>query len=92
MNPSPKTITVTLTEEEAALVEALARERGFSEPTEVLHALLHDVVEIYDALWDKTFAESQDLLERLADEAHAEYLAGLTEDFDPDEDPDALIS
>lgn len=89
MNPSPKTITLTLTEEEAALVETLARERGLDEPTDVLHALLHDVVEMYDALWDKTFAESQDVLERLADEAHAEYLAGLTEDFDPDDDPAA---
>jgi histidine triad (HIT) family protein len=39
-----------------------------------------------DALWDKTFAESQDLLEQLADEAHADYLAGRVEDFDPDED------
>lgn len=41
----------------------------------------------YDVLWDKTFAETQDVLERLAEEAHQEYLAGLTEDFDPDTDP-----
>jgi hypothetical protein len=33
-------------------------------------------IEIYDALWDKTFEQSQDVLDRLADEAHAEYLAG----------------
>jgi hypothetical protein len=49
----------------------------------VLRALLHDAVAIYDALWDKTFAETQEVLDRLADEAHAEYMAGLTEDFDP---------
>ena len=39
-----------------------------------------------DTLWDKTFENSQDLLERLADEAHENYLAGETEDFDPDEE------
>jgi hypothetical protein len=83
------TITLTLTEEEEALITTLARERGLDAPADVLRALLHDAVEIYDALWDKTFAESQDVLDALADEAHAEYLAGLTEDFDPDNDPDA---
>jgi hypothetical protein len=49
-----------------------------------------DELELYDALWDKLFAESQAVLERLADEAHAEYLAGLTEEFDPDERPDTV--
>ncbi len=81
--------TITLTEEEEALVAALAQERGLAAPEDVLRALLHEAVEIYDALWDKTFADSQDVLEKLADEAHAEYLAGLTEEFDPDTDPDA---
>jgi hypothetical protein len=42
----------------------------------------------YDALWDKSFAESEDFLDAIADEIHAKYLAGLTEDFDPDTDPD----
>jgi hypothetical protein len=42
----------------------------------------------FDALWDEMFAASQDFLEALADQTHAEYLAGLTEDFDPDTDPD----
>lgn len=41
-------------------------------------------IQHYDALWDKTFENSQDLLNQLAEEAHDEYLAGLTEDFDPD--------
>ncbi len=42
-----------------------------------------------EALWDEQFAKSQDLLTQLADEALADYKAGLTEDFDPDDDPDA---
>ncbi|MBZ0291308.1 MAG: hypothetical protein K8L99_01960 [Anaerolineae bacterium] len=41
-----------------------------------------------EALWDQQFAESQDVLDRLADSIHAAYAAGLTEDFDPDTDPD----
>jgi hypothetical protein len=83
------TVTLTLTEEELGLIETLARERGINQPADVLRALLHDAVEIYDAQWDKTFAETQSVLDRLADEAHAEYMAGLTEDFDPETDPDA---
>jgi len=80
---SPQTVTLTLTEEEHALVEALAQERGLAAPEDVVHALLQDAIALYDALWDKTFADTQDVLDRLADEAHTEYLASLTEDFDP---------
>jgi hypothetical protein len=79
-------IRFTLTEEDATLVAALAQEQGVSAPADVLRTLLHNAAEIYDVLWDKTFAESQDLLDKLADEAHDEFLAGLTEDFDPDND------
>jgi hypothetical protein len=43
-----------------------------------------------EALWDKQFAQSQDLIDRLADEALADHRAGLTEEFDPDNDPDVL--
>ncbi|MCC7446275.1 MAG: hypothetical protein IT324_02610 [Anaerolineae bacterium] len=42
-----------------------------------------------EALWDEQFARSQDALARMSEQAHAEYLAGLTEDFDPDNDLDA---
>lgn len=84
MSDSSHMVSLTLTEEEAAVVEMLAREQGLDAPADVLRALLHDVAEIYDALWDKTFADSQDVLDQLADEAHTEYLAGHTEDFDPD--------
>jgi hypothetical protein len=34
--------------------------------------------------WDDLFARSQDLLSRLAGEAHADYVAGLTEPLDPE--------
>jgi len=34
--------------------------------------------------WDDLFSRSQDLLSRMADEAHQEYLDGLTEPLDPD--------
>ncbi len=37
-----------------------------------------------EALWDEQFARSQDVLTRLAHEAREEYEAGLTEDFDLD--------
>jgi hypothetical protein len=43
-----------------------------------------------EARWDKQFAESQELMDKLADEALAEHLAGLTEEFDPDNDSDIL--
>jgi hypothetical protein len=86
MNPQTHSITLDLSEEELRLLENLRREGGFEAPADALRNLLHDATAVYDAIWDKTFAESQDLLDALADEAHAEYLAGETEDFDPDTD------
>ena len=71
------TITLTLSDEERDLITALAQERGLESPADVLHALLKDAVAVYDALWDKTFADSQDILDKLADEAHEEFVAGL---------------
>ncbi|MBC7870644.1 MAG: hypothetical protein H7Y09_07370 [Chitinophagaceae bacterium] len=41
-----------------------------------------------DALWDEQFAASQDVLDKLAANALAKYQAGMTEEFDPDTDPD----
>ncbi len=76
------TVTITLTEEEQALIDTLRREQGLDAPADVLRTLLHDAVQIYDALWDKSFAESQDFVDKLADDAHAAYLEGLTEDFE----------
>ena len=37
--------------------------------------------------WDDLFSRSQDLLARMAEEAHKEYRAGLTEPLDPDTFP-----
>ncbi len=45
-----------------------------------------DEIATDEALWDEQFARSQDVLERLSQEAHDEYLAGLTEEFDPDDE------
>ncbi|HEV7487413.1 MAG TPA: hypothetical protein VGQ65_17215 [Thermoanaerobaculia bacterium] len=40
-----------------------------------------------DRRWDDLFARSQDLLAQMAEEAHEEYCAGLTELLDPDTFP-----
>jgi len=80
------TVTLSLSDEERRLVQQLIEERGFDTPEAALHALLQDAAQVYDDLWEKTFAESQDLLSQLAGEAHEEYVAGLTEVFDPDID------
>jgi hypothetical protein len=37
--------------------------------------------------WDDLFSCSQDLLAQMAEEAHEEYRAGLTEPLDPDTFP-----
>ncbi|MBV8547739.1 MAG: hypothetical protein JO093_06175 [Acidobacteria bacterium] len=37
--------------------------------------------------WDNLFLRSQDLLAQMADEAHEEYRAGITEPLDPDTFP-----
>ena len=56
---------------------------------EALKALERELdIQEDEAKWDESFAKSQDFLEQLADEALAAYKAGLTEDLDPDNDPD----
>jgi hypothetical protein len=90
MNPLPPlTVTVELTEYEQTQIEALAHERGLEEPADVLRALLSEAVAANDVLWDEKFAASQDVLDQLADAGHREYMAGQTEEFDPDNDPDS---
>ena len=71
-------LTVTLTDEEYSLLQAFAADHGITELEVALPAVLHD------RLWDEQFANSQDLLSELAAEAHDEYLAGNTEELDPD--------
>lgn len=85
----PLTVTVELTEYEQTQIEALAHERGLDAPADVLRALLYEAVAAYDLLWDEKFAASQDVLDQLADAGHREYMAGQTEEFDPDNDPNA---
>lgn len=46
-------------------------------------------IEADEALWDEQFAKSKDVLKRMALKAIEEDEDGLTEDFDPDNDPDA---
>ena len=38
-----------------------------------------------EARWDELFARSQDFLDKLSEQGHQEYLAGLTEDLDPND-------
>lgn len=88
MTSAAYTVTITLTPEEKAVIDALAAERGLTDPGDALRVLLHEAADRYDRGWDERFAAHPDLLERLADAAHADYLAGLTEPFDPDRDED----
>ncbi|MBX3084177.1 MAG: hypothetical protein KF716_21260 [Anaerolineae bacterium] len=37
-----------------------------------------------EAKWEASLAKSEDVLARMADKAHEDYLAGRTEEFDPD--------
>lgn len=54
-------------------------------------AFSHYLEELEDELrWQVQFENSQDALDKLADEARAAYYAGETEEFDPDTDPEAL--
>lgn len=48
-------------------------------------ALLEQLEIVDEAIWDMQFANSQDALERLAAQAHEEYLQGKTIDLDCDE-------
>lgn len=86
MSDIHQSIVLDLTENESELLAAFAHEHGLSSASDALHALLSDAMNLYDELWDKTFADSQDFLDQLADEAHADYVAGRVEDFDPDSD------
>ncbi|HLY27789.1 MAG TPA: hypothetical protein VKQ72_15695 [Aggregatilineales bacterium] len=81
------------------IIEILGRvdEQGhleFEPPANLPPGDARIIIEIMDTdaeaadeeLWDAQFAASQDVLEKLSREAHEQYLAGLTEDFDPDDE------
>ncbi len=82
-------VTVALSEADRDLLEAFAAEHEIDDPAEALRALLHEYGALSDALWDEKFAHSGDLLDRLSAAVDQQIAAGLTEDFDPDNDPDA---
>jgi hypothetical protein len=70
-------------------------ELEFPKPTNLPPGDVRIIIETFDAgaeaadeaLWDAQFAGSQDVLERLSQEAHEDYLAGRTEACDG---PDAV--
>jgi hypothetical protein len=86
MENNPQSLTITLSPDEIALLNTLTEERGLSDPVAALHVLLKDAASFYDALWDQSFDKSQDILDRLADEAHQEFVRGETETLDLDAD------
>lgn len=86
----PRTLTITLTEEEDAQLQALTQEYSLTEQSEALKRLLQDVGAFYDDLWDKKFADSGDILARMADDALAAHLRGETEEITCDEDESSL--
>lgn len=79
-------LTITFSEEETQRLQKLAAEHGFDD----VEAYVRDLIDIEadEALWDEQFAKSQDVLNRLANEALAAIEAGEVEDFDPETDPD----
>ena len=75
-------ITVTLTEEEYELLEDFAAEQGIKDLQQAIPAIIHELINMSDKLWDAQFAQSPALLKKMAQEALDEHRAGLTEDFD----------
>ena len=73
---------IYLTDEQHNLLESFAAEQGIKDLADALPAMIHELVRLHDELWDKQFAASEHVLERLNNETLAEYHAGLTEDFD----------
>ena len=66
-----------------ALEEVLreARKLPEAEQDALAEAILTEIRS--EKAWDQAFAESQDLLEHLADEALAEHRSGKTQELDP---------
>ena len=81
-------LAVHLTDEELNLLKGFAAEQGIKDLTQAIPAMIHELVRLHDELWDKQFSASEDVLDQLSEETLAQYQAGLTEDFDPDTDPD----
>lgn len=78
MTQTPQTLTITLTSNQLTLLRALSAEHGLRDEVAELHVLLKYAASFYDALWDQSFDKSQDLLDRLGNEAHQEFVHGET--------------
>ena len=67
------------------LEKAIARVKNLSdsEQNAIAAVILEELED--EAKWDKSFADSQDLLASLADEAMEEYAAGKTKELDPEQ-------
>ena len=87
---------------ELNIIELVGRinEQGlleFEQPTHLPPGAVRIIIETIDpeaeaaddAQWDEQFANSPDVLDFLVREAREDYLNGLTDEFDPDTDPDA---
>ncbi len=50
----------------------------------IIEPITEEEIAAEDARWDESFARSQDVLRRMADEALRDYEAGLIDELDPD--------
>ena len=85
-----KLLRVRLSAEQQELLEAFAADKGIKDLATALPLVLLELRNVHDEWWDSQFAASGDVLDKMAEEAHLAYLAGETEEFDPDTDPDLL--
>ena len=75
---------IYLTKEQAEQLQAFGDEHDVAGVSEIISAILDELVRLHDALWDAQFARSTAPLDEMARQAHEDHQAGLTEDFDPD--------
>ncbi len=77
-------ITAQFTDEEYELLEAFAAEQGIDELEQAVPAMIHELIRLHDALWDKQLENLPEALIEMGKEALEEYEAGQTEDIDTD--------
>ncbi len=78
------TITATFTDEEYELLETFAAEQGIENLSDAIPALLHELISVHDALWDKQFENLPPALIEMGRKALEDHKAGLTEEIDTD--------
>jgi hypothetical protein len=79
-------LQITLSDEDFELLQVFAGEQGISDLTDAVGPLLHEYIRVVDALWDEKLARPNPALDALITQVEAEISAGLTEDFDFDDD------